>query len=104
MVSYLCGIAGVSRSGYYTHYSEEVVEQRKQKDKKDEASRDIILKAYQFKRRKNGARQIKITLSNRSNSFPFNKNTPKKSNIRSRVYVLFSITFHTPIHRHHDLC
>ena len=62
MVSHLCGIAGVSRSGYYNHYSEEAVEQRKQKDKKDEASRDIILKAYQFKRRKKGARQIKMTL------------------------------------------
>lgn len=62
MVSYLCEIADVSRSGYYNHYSEETVEQRKQKDKKDEASRDIILKAYQFKRRKKGARQIKMTL------------------------------------------
>lgn len=62
MVSHLCGIAGVSRSGYYNYYSEEAVEQRRQKDKKDEASRDIILKAYQFKRRKKGARQIKMTL------------------------------------------
>jgi len=62
MVSHLCEIVGVSRSGYYNHYSEEAVEQRKQKDEKDEASRDIILKAYQFKRRKKGARQIKMTL------------------------------------------
>ena len=30
--------------------------------RKDEASRDIILEAYQFKRRKKGARQIKMTL------------------------------------------
>ena len=62
MVSHLCEIASVSRSGYYNHYSEEAVEQRKQKDEKDETSRDIILKAYQFKRRKKGARQIKMTL------------------------------------------
>ncbi|MCA1321160.1 IS3 family transposase [Bacillus tianshenii] len=63
MVSYLCKIAGVSRSGYYNYFSEESQEQRKQKDQKDELVKEIILKAFNFKRRKKGARQIKMTLA-----------------------------------------
>lgn len=63
MVRYLCEIAGVSRSGYYNYFSHTAVECRKQKHKKDEAVRDMVLKAYCFKNRKKGARQIKMTLA-----------------------------------------
>lgn len=62
MVSYLCKVAGVSRSRYYNYFSLKSQEQRKQKEKKDEKVKKIILKAFHFKGRKKGARQIKMTL------------------------------------------
>ena len=67
MVSYLCTLAGVSRSGYYNYFSLESQERRKLKDKKDEAVKEIILKAFHFKNRKKGARQIKMTLAGQFN-------------------------------------
>ncbi|MFC0613629.1 IS3 family transposase, partial [Scopulibacillus daqui] len=63
MVSYLCEAAGVSRSGYYNYFSEKSQKQRELTDKKDEGVKEIILKAFNFKRRKKGARQIKMTLA-----------------------------------------
>ena len=67
MVRYLCTLAGVSRSGYYNYFSFESQERRKLKDKKDEAVKEIILKAVHFKNRKKGARQIKMTLAGQFN-------------------------------------
>ncbi|MFP9131377.1 IS3 family transposase [Niallia sp. BSM11] len=63
MVSYLCDISGVSRSGYYNYFSQKSHEQRKRKDEQDEEVKAIILKAFHFKNRKKGARQIKMTLA-----------------------------------------
>jgi putative transposase len=62
-VRYLCERAGISRSGYYNYFSLKSQEQRKQKDKKDEMVKDMIVKAFHFKGRKKGARQIKMTLA-----------------------------------------
>lgn len=62
MVSYLCTVAGVSKSGYYNYFSMKSQEQGRRKDKKDEEVKEVILKAYRFKNRKKGARQIKMTL------------------------------------------
>ena len=42
-------------------------EQRKKKDEKNEAVKDIILKAFCFKGRKKGALQIKMTLAGQFN-------------------------------------
>lgn len=67
MVSYLCTIASVSRSGYYNYFSEKSQERRERKDKKDEVVKEIILKAFHFKSRKKGARQIKMTLAGQFN-------------------------------------
>jgi putative transposase len=64
MVRYLCEIAGVSRSGYYNYFTVQSQERRKQRDKQDEQVKEMILKAYRFKNRKKGARQIKMTLEN----------------------------------------
>ncbi|EOP79319.1 transposase [Bacillus cereus HuB4-4] len=58
MVSYLCTVTGVSRSGYYNYFSLKSREQRKQKDKKNEKWKRIILKAFHFKRHQKRARQI----------------------------------------------
>lgn len=62
MVSYLCEIAKVSRSGYYNYFSFISHDSRKQRDVKDGLLKDIILKAFNFKGHKKGARQIKMTL------------------------------------------
>ena len=67
MVSYLCEIAGVSRSGYYNYFSLRSKEQREKRDAKDEIVMEIILKAFNFKGRKKGARQIKMTLEGQYN-------------------------------------
>ncbi|MGE7602612.1 IS3 family transposase, partial [Peribacillus sp. NPDC097675] len=64
MVSYLCEIMGVSRSGYYNYFLEKSVQKRAAKDEADEGVKDVILKAYHFRGRKKGARQIKMTLQN----------------------------------------
>lgn len=62
MISYLCETVGVSRSGYYNYFSLRSQKVRYQRDSEDEKIRDIILKAFNFKKRKKGARQIKMTL------------------------------------------
>jgi transposase InsO family protein len=67
MVKYLCELAGVSRSGYYQYFSAKSQEYRKRKDEKDEVVKEIILKAFNFKGRKKGARQIKMTLAGQFN-------------------------------------
>jgi putative transposase len=63
MAKYLCEVSSVSRSGYYNYFSQKSVEQRKRKDEKDEVVKDLILKAFRFKGRMKGARQIKMTLA-----------------------------------------
>lgn len=64
MLSYLCNVSGVSRSGYYKHVLNVTVQKRKSNEVRDLESRENILKAYNFKNRKKGARQIKMILSN----------------------------------------
>lgn len=63
MVKYLCEVAGISRSGYYQYFSVQSQEQRQRNQKQDEVTRDLVLKAFHFKGRKKGARQIKMTLA-----------------------------------------
>lgn len=62
MVRYLCQLVGVSRSGYYRYFTEETKAKRKTCHQADEVVKEIILKAFQFRRRPKGARQIKMTL------------------------------------------
>lgn len=66
-ISFLCKVAGVSRSGYYSYFSTKALHARKRREQQDDESRVIILKASRFKRRKKGARQIKMTLSSHFN-------------------------------------
>lgn len=68
MVRYLCTVTGVSRSGYYNYFSMKSKERRKQRDKRDENLKEMILKAFHFKKRKKGARQIKMVLQNKFNT------------------------------------
>jgi len=62
MVSYLCDLVDVSRSGYYRYFSEEAKARRESRNQADESVKAVILKTYHFRRRKKGARQIKMTL------------------------------------------
>ncbi|WP_342414575.1 IS3 family transposase [Paenibacillus sp. FSL R10-2782] len=62
MVSYLCGIAGVSKSGYYRYWTASSIHRRNQKEQADEEIRVHVSKAFDFKKRNKGARSIKMTL------------------------------------------
>ncbi len=64
MVSYLCELMGVSRSGYSNYFTAESVQKRRIREKADEVVKEIVLKAYNFRKRKKGAQQIKMTLQN----------------------------------------
>lgn len=64
MVRYLCELVGVSRSGYYRYFSTDAQLTRQAYDQADEEVKEVILKAFNFRRRKKGARQIKMTLEN----------------------------------------
>ena len=62
MISHLCKLSGVSRSGYYNYFSINSQKTRELNDHQDELVKAIILKAYNFKGRHKGARQLKMTL------------------------------------------
>lgn len=53
----------VSRSGYYNYFSQKSVAARKVRKLKDEIAFKNILKAYKYKNRNKGIRQIKMTLN-----------------------------------------
>ncbi|WP_311518116.1 IS3 family transposase [Paenibacillus polymyxa] len=61
-VHVLCEIAGVSRSGYYQYCSEDARLHRQNQEQDDQKVKAIILKAYHYRGRTKGARQIKMTL------------------------------------------
>lgn len=65
IVSHLCKVSGVSRSGYYRYLNTKDL--RLQRDKSDEKVRDNILKAFNYKGYKKGSRTIKMTLEKRYN-------------------------------------
>lgn len=65
IVSYLCRSAGVSRSGYYNHLSNE--EKRIQRESEDLEVRDNILKAFNYRGYKKGSRTIKMLLEDKYN-------------------------------------
>ncbi len=64
MISHLCELSGVSRSGYYKYFSNKSEELRANRNANDELAKYYILKAFTFKKRKKGARQIKMVLEN----------------------------------------
>ena len=64
MVTFLCDEAGVSRSGYYRHFSPKAVKPRENREEQDLALLDLILEVYNFKGYKKGSREIKDFLFN----------------------------------------
>lgn len=63
MTKYLCNCLGVSTSGYYNYLKNEG--KRKKQDEQDKRDYELILKAYKYRNRKKGARQIKLLLQNK---------------------------------------
>ena len=61
-IKFLCLQAGVSRSGYYNYLNSEEV--RRRKEAKDLKSKKLILKAFNKKGVKKGARSIRMSLEN----------------------------------------
>ena len=65
VTTYLCNYMQVSKSGYYNYLNNE--KKRENNEIKDRKDFELILKAYKFKRRNKGARQIKMVLQNEFN-------------------------------------
>ena len=84
MLSYMCNVSGVSRSGYYSHFSNSNIGKRNSNEVRDLESKENILKAYNFKNRKKGARQIKMTLSN---NFGINYNLKRIRRIMKKYNI-----------------
>lgn len=67
MISYLCKVAGVSRSGFYRYFLSKNEKLRKSKEEEDILAKENVLKAFNYKGRKKGARQIKMVLKDKFN-------------------------------------
>lgn len=85
MVKYMCDISCVSRSGYYKYFSSTTIKKRKSNEVRDLESRNNILKAYNFKNRKKGARQIKMILNNH---FGINYNLKRIRRIMKKYNII----------------
>lgn len=90
MVGFLCEMSGVSRSGYYNYFSSKSQENRKRREKEDLILKENILKAFHFKRRNKGARQIKMTLKGQFNI---------KYNLKRIRRIMKKFTITCPIRR-----
>jgi transposase InsO family protein len=88
MIGFLCEISGVSRSGYYNYFSPKSQENRNHREKDDLILRENILKAFQFKRRNKGARQIKMTLKGQ---FHINYNLKRIRRIMKKYSIVCPI-------------
>lgn len=85
MVRYMCDISCVSRSGYYKYFSSTTIKKRKSNEVRDLESKNNILKAYNFKNRKKGARQIKMILNNH---FGINYNLKRIRRIMKKYNII----------------
>ena len=65
LTGYFCKLLDVSRSGYYNYINSEDV--RKERNKQDVLSKNLILKAFNRRGYKKGSRSIKMILENEHN-------------------------------------
>jgi putative transposase len=96
MVQYLCSVVGVSRSGYYRYFTEGARKRRTENEARDQVLKDWILKAYAFKKRKKGARQIKMTLANQ---YQINYNLKRIRRIMKKYRIVCPIRRANPYRR-----
>lgn len=85
MLSYFCGFSGVSRSGYYNYFSTKAITTRDNQEIIDLESYKNILAAFNFKNRKKGAKQIKMTLEN---EFDINYNLKRIRRIMKKYNIV----------------
>lgn len=85
LVSYLCKLSNISRSGYYNYFSIKSHTNRMSREERDLESYNNILIAYNFKKRKKGARQIKMTLENQ---FNINYNLKRIGRIMNKYHII----------------
>ncbi len=83
-VGYFCELSGISRSGYYNYFSSKSISKRDSQESKDSESYKNILAAFEFKSRKKGARQIKMTLSDHF-SINYNLNRIRRIMIKYNI-------------------
>lgn len=86
VISHLCSIASVSRSGYYNYLKSKDI--RQQRENEDILVRDIILKAFNYKGYKKGSRSIKMTLKN---EFKINYSRKRIQGIMRKYNILCPI-------------
>lgn len=67
MITHLCKVAEVSKSGYYAYFSIRSNDRREKSNITNIILRDNVLKAFNFKNKKKGARKVKIVLQNEFN-------------------------------------
>ncbi|NRZ95928.1 IS3 family transposase [Clostridium tetanomorphum] len=91
VVSYLCKCSGVSRSGYYNYITS--ADKRKECEKSDENSRDIILMAFNYRGYKKGSRSIKMTLKGK---FDINFNRKRIQRIMRKYNIICPIRKRNP--------
>ncbi|MHB7995928.1 hypothetical protein CF060_18190 [Clostridium botulinum] len=78
-IQYMCQMAGVSRSGYYSWLQRE--QYRIEKEVQDRQDFELILKAFQYKNRFKGTRSIKMVLLRK---FHVNMNLKKIRRLMSK--------------------
>ncbi len=96
IVTYLCKLAGVSRSGYYNYFSEKSLNRRNTQNRTDEILKENILKAYKFKNRVKGAKQIKMTFLGQ---FGINYNLKRIRRIMKKYNIICPIRKANPYRR-----
>ena len=94
MTKYLCNCLGVSTSGYYNYLKNE--EKRQMRDNQDQKDYELILKAYNYRKRKKGARQIKLLLKNK---FGINFNLKKIRRLMKKYNLKCPIRKSNPYRR-----
>lgn len=91
----LCQIAGVSRSGYYHWVNAQTY--RDAKEAQDKADFDLILKAYQYRGYKKGARSIHMNLLHRE--IPVVMNVKKIRRLMDKYHLFCPIRKPNPYRR-----
>ncbi len=85
ITKYLCDCLKVSTSGYYNYLNNK--EKRREQNEQDKKDYEFILKAYKYRNRKKGARQIKLLLQNK---FGVNFNFEENKKINEKVWIKMS--------------
>jgi putative transposase len=94
IISHLCSIASVSRSGYYNYLKSKDI--RQQRENEDILVRDVILKAFNYRGYKKGSRSIKMTLEN---EFKINYSRKRIQRIMRKYNILCPIRKANPYKR-----